>query len=310
MPEANDSAWETRQLLPEDVPTLERIAMAIQDAGELAGQTRVDLGHLLEWLPIAPEETIVGLAHGQVIGFAAPVHHQLYVDLGARRKGYGRRLVEAAMALNREHGFPLLSLWLPDGNVAAEAFLRNLDFAYDSSLWMLRLPGDSMVPPSSFPPQVQARSLRRDEDLSRYVGMINRAFIDHPSPLYVTVEAATQAHARPSFDFAATLVLTPADDPSQPIGFCRTRIDEEDGRHLGEVSLIGVLQEWRGQGLGRELLRWGVQRLRRLGVDDLTLNVEADNEAALGLYERAGFRRAQEWPRWSKPTGAPGKERR
>jgi ribosomal protein S18 acetylase RimI-like enzyme len=49
------------------------------------------------------------------------------------------------------------------------------------------------------------------------------------------------------------------------------------------------------------LLKWGVQRLRTLDVDDVTLHVEAKNERALGLYERAGFVRGQEWPRWSRP---------
>jgi mycothiol synthase len=71
-------------------------------------------------------------------------------------------------------------------------------------------------------------------------------------------------------------------------------------RQIGEIALIGVLPAWRGRGLGRDLLRWGIQHLRERGVADLTLNAEARNDRALALYERSGFVRVQEWPRWAK----------
>ncbi|MDP9359139.1 MAG: GNAT family N-acetyltransferase [Chloroflexota bacterium] len=52
--------------------------------------------------------------------------------------------------------------------------------------------------------------------------------------------------------------------------------------------------------MGRELLRWGVERVRGQGAAAVELSVEARNERALGLYERTGFERVEEWPRWSK----------
>ena len=111
----------------------------------------------------------------------------------------------------------------------------------------------------------------------------------------------------PDFVPGNICLLGAADDPETPIAFCRTRVDLDDaGRRIGEISLIGVLAPWRGQGLGRELLKWGVWRLRDLGVDDLTLHVEAKNDRALGLYERTGFVRVQEWPRWMLPLSPSG----
>jgi len=72
----------------------------------------------------------------------------------------------------------------------------------------------------------------------------------------------------------------------------------------GEIAFLGVRPELQGRGLGRELLRWGVDRLRSLDVPSLFLTVNVTNERALGLYEQHGFRRTREKPRGALPVGA------
>ena len=66
----------------------------------------------------------------------------------------------------------------------------------------------------------------------------------------------------------------------------------------------GTMIGMQGRGLGRELLRWGVDRLRSLDVPLLFLTVDVTNERALGLCEQHGFRRTREKPRWALPVGA------
>jgi ribosomal protein S18 acetylase RimI-like enzyme len=63
-----------------------------------------------------------------------------------------------------------------------------------------------------------------------------------------------------------------------------------------------VLPAWRGRGLGRELLRWGVTELRGRGAGPIELSVEAQNERATGLYRAHGFEPAIEWPHWVLPV--------
>ncbi len=70
---------------------------------------------------------------------------------------------------------------------------------------------------------------------------------------------------------------------------------------LGEVGLIGVLPAWRGRGLGREALRWGVNELRGRGAGRIVLAVEAANERATRLYRSHGFEPMIEWPHWELP---------
>ena len=269
-------------------------------AGELGSRTPHDIEHFLERLPATPAGSLVATVGEEVVGFTTPHAQELVVHPAHRRRGYGTRLVEAALGMAQSEGWDKLSLAPPRGSAGAIAFLTRLGFAYDSSLWLLRLPPERQVPAPVFPATVVARPFQPDRDLKGYVALINRAFLDHPSPLAVTEEQVSYVHALPGFDPADILVLTPVAEPDHLIAFCRTEMDHVEGAVTGEVALIGVLPEWRGQGLGRELLRWGVARLRDAGLTEPTLTVEARNERALGLYERAGFERAQEWPRWSK----------
>jgi len=58
----------------------------------------------------------------------------------------------------------------------------------------------------------------------------------------------------------------------------------------GELANLAVLPGRRGQGLGARLLEEVVATCRRRGVATLYLEVRDSNAAAIGLYERFGFR--------------------
>ena len=299
--------WETRSYRASDRPALEAFLRTSFEQGDLPGRQWYDVALSLDGMPGSPDDTIVGTVDGTVVGYVTPHQQELVVHPNHRRRGIGTRLVEAGLAYARAQSQAALTLAPPPGNSGAEAFATRLGFTYDSSLWQMRLSPEREVDWPVFPPAVVARPFAADVDLGRYVGMINSAFIDHPSPIIVTIDAVRMAHARPEFVPDNICLLGAATDPDIPIAFCRTRVDIDDaGLRIGEISLIGVLAPWRGQGLGRELLKWGMWRLRELGVDDLTLHVEAKNERALGLYERTGFVRVQEWPRWTLPIAPSG----
>ncbi|MBI3659063.1 GNAT family N-acetyltransferase [Candidatus Acetothermia bacterium] len=58
---------------------------------------------------------------------------------------------------------------------------------------------------------------------------------------------------------------------------------------VGHVMNIAVDPRFRRHGLGRELLRHGMDYLKNLGADEIELEVRVDNEPAIALYNQFGF---------------------
>lgn len=84
--------------------------------------------------------------------------------------------------------------------------------------------------------------------------------------------------------------------PGQMVGFVAGDIRRDEG--LAWISTIGVLPEYRGQGIGSALLRACEERLPPQDGRSLSavrLCVRRSNEAALRLYERAGYAKIGEW---------------
>jgi ribosomal-protein-alanine N-acetyltransferase len=62
-------------------------------------------------------------------------------------------------------------------------------------------------------------------------------------------------------------------------------------RHTADVQTVAVAQDRQGVGLGATLLTALLDEAQRRRVDEMLLEVRADNEAAMRLYERFGFER-------------------
>lgn len=78
-----------------------------------------------------------------------------------------------------------------------------------------------------------------------------------------------------------------------PAGFIATNLDpcpsvfDRPGRVI--VSDIYVSEPYRGTGLARELVGRAEDRARTEGCPELVLDVDVDNERALGFYRKMGF---------------------
>jgi ribosomal-protein-alanine N-acetyltransferase len=60
----------------------------------------------------------------------------------------------------------------------------------------------------------------------------------------------------------------------------------------GQIMNVAVHPDFRGRGFGAAILESLIERTGRdSGVTDFTLDVRASNDAAIRLYERAGFRK-------------------
>ncbi len=291
----------TRQLQAADEQPIRRAARAAHERGELEGVSHHLLEESLDRLVAEPRLTAVAEDEGRVAGWVAPLQDELTVDLPFRRRGHGRRLVEAGRVLAGQLGLPSLRLWVPRWP-GPEAFADACGLRERSPIWQLVQERDTPWTPPAFPDDIVTRRIRPEVDEPAFAALVNEIFLDHPWPLVLDEADVHQVNEAPGFDPSMILLVALAGDPDRLVGFCRVgRYTDDDGVSAGEVKLLGVRREARGRGLGRELTRWGVDNLRHRGVDRIYIVVEDRNAGALAMYEAEGFRRHVEWPHWTAP---------
>ena len=78
-----------------------------------------------------------------------------------------------------------------------------------------------------------------------------------------------------------------------PSGPCGTVQALRDRGVFGGIQNVGIVPEARGLGLGNALLLQSLQGMVRSGLGRGVLEVTAQNEPAIRLYQRLGFRRAK-----------------
>lgn len=294
-----------RSSRPEDVDDIRDVMEACLATDGIPGFVRSDIERALVRIVPDPDGTVVALDGGRVVGYCTPHHDDLTVHPSFRRRGHGRRLVPAALDAVQRRGHDALQLYVPPHIPGSVAFAEALGFRYRSSLWQFQLPADHPVPAPAFPADVTTRHFDPaiDTDVDAWVAFMLATFEGHPTRMTWTPSVIAHVNASPDFDPSGILLVTAVGAPAAPVAFARIETHtEETGAMTGDVGLIGVLPAWRGRGLGRELLRWGVTDLRRRGADRIELSVEAANDRATGLYRAHGFEPDIEWPHWVLPV--------
>jgi ribosomal protein S18 acetylase RimI-like enzyme len=89
---------------------------------------------------------------------------------------------------------------------------------------------------------------------------------------------------RPGFEPASTWLIAAAD------GNCGTVQGVRERCGAGAIQNLGVVPAHRGQGLGTALLLQALWGFRRVGLGRALLEVTAQNDGAIRLYRRLGFR--------------------
>jgi ribosomal protein S18 acetylase RimI-like enzyme len=78
-----------------------------------------------------------------------------------------------------------------------------------------------------------------------------------------------------------------------PDGPCGSVQGVRERSGLGAIQNLGIQPAWRGRGLGQALLLHALHGFYRVGLGRALLEVTAQNESAIRLYRRLGFRRSR-----------------
>lgn len=81
-----------------------------------------------------------------------------------------------------------------------------------------------------------------------------------------------------------------AEDDGRMAGFAIVDWVDDGGGTIAYIQTIEVAPEWRGRGVGDELM-WRMERSAWVaGAQNIRLHVDAENAVAIRLYEARGFR--------------------
>jgi ribosomal protein S18 acetylase RimI-like enzyme len=79
-------------------------------------------------------------------------------------------------------------------------------------------------------------------------------------------------------------------DGDKVVGWCDLRNqDFPIFKHTGTVGM-GIIKEYRGQGIGEKLLKTTIDAAQKMGLKRIELNVRETNTVAIALYKKIGFK--------------------
>ncbi len=284
-------------------PLSEHVMLHLRYGGD------VDVRHVLG----RSEGHLVGYGHLDVTDEVAGSSAELAVAPAARRRGVGRDLVHH---LRTETPDGRLRLWAHGEQSGAAPLASSLGFRRSRTLWQMRRSLYAALPDPVWPAGVTLRTFLPGLDDDEWVALNARAFVHlRDQGGWTLADLHVRMH-EPWFDPLGFLLAVDSD--GRMLGFHWTKVHGADAHHhghvhahshdgsehahghddahhgheaIGEVYVVGVDPEQHGRGLGRALTLAGLQHLRSRGLPDAMLYVDAENTAAIGLYESLGFTR-------------------
>lgn len=258
----------------------------------LDDQVRLDLAHDAEnavsHLLARRDDDVIGYAHARATDTGLLSAH-VVVAPDQRRQGTGTALVERLLALAGRHG---LRVWAHGDEAAAELLSTRLGFARVRDLWQMSRRLDLPLAPPTYPDDVHVRTFEVGQDEDAWLRVNAEAFADHPEQGSLTEDDLRQRIEESWFDSLGFFLALRG---SELLGFHWTKVHPATPTRpdpVGEVYAVGVARRAQGIGLGKALTATGLMHLRSLGLREVLLYVDGDNEAAIAVYEKLGFSRS------------------
>lgn len=238
------------------------------------------------------QHLVAAAADGRVTGYLNLTADmaELVVAPDARRQGIATELIRTS--LQRSAGRS--RFWAHGTLTAAEAAAAALGLSPVRRLMQMRRPLRD-VPEAGIPDGLRIRTYAGPADDAELLRVNNAAFSWHPEQGGWTEADIAERRTESWFD-PEGLFLAFDDTGSRLLGFHWTKVHADEPA-LGEVYVIGVDPAAQGSGVGRTLTLVGMDWLAgRFGGTTgettepaVMLYVEADNDAAVHVYQRLGF---------------------
>ena len=134
---------------------------------------------------------------------------------------------------------------------------------------------------------LRIRPFKKGVDEETYVLIFNAAFGDYDDIRAMTLEEMRKMEESPSFSAEGVFL---AEWNDQPAGMVDAYVDKLRKDEKGFIQSLGVLPQYRGKGIARELVETALESHRDRGVKIVDAWAQSDRAACVHIFESFGFK--------------------
>ena len=242
-------------------------------------------------LVIEENKEVIAYAHLDTTDLVAGPSVEAVVHPQHRGKGLGALILKKAIKICGDR----TRIWSHGDLPAAKAIAASLNLErLWSNLLMSKSLGEVQPVTSKYPIRKFIPSL----DNQAFLALNNNVFADYPDQGGWSED---DLKVRVNESWFGDKGFFVAEDKGELIGFCWTKIhgahthshtggDDDHGHEaLGEIYVLAVNPDYKGQGIGRDLTIAGLNYLKYQGLNNVMLYVGVENKPAFKLYKSLGF---------------------
>ena len=296
MPFAVSALTRLTEVQTEEVKQLAFAAAAIDEMAPLSEHVLIHLHHGGD---TADEHLVATSDSGQIVGYlhldqtdaVAGSVVEVVVHPDFRQQGIGRALIESAITKSND---PRMRLWAHGELSSAYNLAAKIGFAKTRELWQMRRSLFAPLPKAVEISEITVRAFEIGIDEQSWLELNSAVFVDHPEQGRMSAQDLAVRMSENWFDPQGFLIATQQRSGAEVmVGYHWTKVHGGAGSHghseIGEIYVLGISPDLRGSGLARLLSVRGLEYLRSKGLPAAMLYVDADNQAAIALYESLGF---------------------
>ncbi|MDM8533763.1 GNAT family N-acetyltransferase [Clostridiaceae bacterium HSG29] len=237
--------------------------------------------------------TFLLIENGTICGVLSLVANEYYLSSNKTRvrifhltepniENY-KMLLNEAIKYNAD--FNNIEIFVNDTCFNKKEILEAIDFKYlRTSYVMIRKNKEEVK--VEFPDGYKLIPFKEGRDEEIFMNIRNEAFKNIMGSYNITKKIVTEIYEDSLLLKNGMQILY---DGEKPIGIIRVIIEEDETGSYSFIAPLAIIPEYQGKGLGKELLKAGIEIGQKNALNNAMLVVNAENEKALSLYTKNGY---------------------